>query len=383
MSSSTARPANTLPTPLVVGGFGTFALIGSLQAMYGPALLSIQTRFGLEPATASLILSAFFAGVVVSILGLGALERIVSRAASLTAALALVGLGSLGVGVGGAWWLVLLSACGIGLGYGLSVLNYNTLFATGFGSRSTAFVNLINAAWSVGAILGPVVIGLTPQDFRAPFIACGLVALLLAPLGLGAGNLELETPARAAVNASSTLPALSLFLGFALVFWLYTGSEVGIGANEPRHLRDAFGYDLRSAAFLSSLFWFGQAAGRVLIAPVSLRVREDVIVVACLALAAVGLGLAHIRALAPFAYAACGVFLGPVFPSVIVWFNRHARGSMRATSLMLAGANLGGVIFPPLIAVLTANASLIPTLLLAFTAANAAFAWNLRRISRA
>jgi fucose permease len=371
----------TLPTPLVVGGFGTFALIGLLQAMYGPALLSIQTRFGLEPATASLILSAFFAGVVVAILGLGALERVVSRAASLMVALALVGLGSLGVGVGGAWWLVLYSAFGIGLGYGLSVLNYNTLFATGFGSRSTAFVNLINAAWSVGAILGPVVIGLTPQDFRVPFIVCGLVALLLAPLGLGARNLGLDGAASAVT--SSTLPTLPLLLGFALVFWLYTGSEVGIGANEPRHLHSAFGYDVQSAAFLSSLFWFGQAAGRVLIAPISLRVREDVIVVACLALAAVGLGLAHIRVLAPFAYAACGVFLGPVFPSVIVWWNRHTKGSMRATSLMLASANLGGVIFPPLIAILTANASLIPTLLLAFTAANAALAWNLRRISRA
>ncbi len=381
MSASTARQAQTLPTALVVGGFGTFALIGLLQAMYGPALLSIQTRFALQPATASLILSAFFAGVVVSIVGLGALERIVSRSASLTVALTLVGVGSLGVGLAPAWWLVLVSAFGIGLGYGLAVLNYNTLFATGFGSRSTAFVNLINAAWSVGAILGPVVIGLTPQDFRVPFIACGLVALLIAPLGLGARNLEPQGQARGVTL--SALPALPLLIGFAFVFWLYTGSEVGIGANEPRHLHTAFGYDVQPAAFLSSLFWFGQAAGRVLIAPISLRVREDVIVVACLALAAVGLGLAHIPVIAPFAYAACGVFLGPVFPSVIVWWNRHAHGGIRATSWMLASANFGGVIFPPLIAVLTMNAALIPTVLFALTAANAALTYNLRRISRA
>jgi MFS transporter, FHS family, glucose/mannose:H+ symporter len=378
VSAPIARQAQTLPTALVVGGFGTFALLGLLQAMYGPALLSIQTRFDLQPATASLILSAFFAGVVVSILGLGALERIVSRAASLMAALTLVGVGSVGVGVAPLWWLVLVSAFGIGLGYGVAVLNYNTLFATGFGSRSTAFVNLVNAAWSVGAILGPVVIGLTPQDFRVPFIACGLVALLIAPLGR---NLEPRTQARS--MTSSALPALPLLIGFAFVFWLYTGSEVGIGANEPRHLHTAFGYDVQPATFLSSLFWFGQAAGRVLIAPISLRVREDVIVVACLALAAVGLGLAHIPVIAPFAYAACGVFLGPVFPSVIVWWNRHVHGSIRATSWMLASANFGGVIFPPLIAVLTANAVLIPTILFAFTAANAALTYNLRRISRA
>jgi MFS transporter, FHS family, glucose/mannose:H+ symporter len=381
VSSSAARQVQTLPVTLVIGGFGTFALIGLLQAMYGPALLSIQARFQLETATASLILSAFFAGVVVSILGLGALERSVSKAASLTVALSLVGLGSVGVGLAPVWWLVLACAFGIGLGYGLAVLNYNTLFATGFGSRSTAFVNLINAAWSVGAILGPVVIGLTPQDVRVPFIACGLVALLLAPLGLGARNLEPQGQTRAIT--SGALPALPLLIGFAFLFWLYTGSEVGIGANEPRHLHTAFGYDVQLAAFLSSLFWFGQAAGRVLIAPISLRVREDVIVVACLGLAALGLGLAHIPALAPFAYAACGVFLGPVFPSVIVWWNRQAHGGIRATSWMLASANFGGVIFPPLIAVLTANAVLIPTILFGFTAANAALAYSLRRTIRA
>ncbi len=381
MSVSTARQAQTLPTPLVIGGFATFALIGLLQAMYGPALLSIQSRFSIAPATSSLVLSAFFGGVVASILGLGALERAVSRAASLTVALVMVGLGSLSVGIAGAWWLVLGASFGIGLGYGLAVLNYNTLFATGFGSRSTAFVNLINAAWSVGAILGPVVIGLTPQDFRLPFIACGLVALLLAPLGLGARNLEPRTQAQS--TTSSALPALPLLIGFALVFWLYTGSEVGIGANEPRHLRDAFSYSAQSAAFLSSLFWFGQTVGRVLIAPISLRVREDLIVVACLALAAVGLGLAHVPALAPFAYAACGLFLGPVFPSAIVWWNRHARGSIRATSLMLASANFGGVVFPPLIATLSANAVLIPSVVLFFTAANVALTLNLRRITRA
>lgn len=368
--------------PLVIGGFGTFALIGSLQAMYGPALLSIQARFSITPATSSLLLSAFFAGVVVSILSLGALERVVSRASSLTVALALVGLGSLGVGIAGAWWLVLGAAFGIGLGYGLAVLNYNTLFATGFGSRSTAFMNLINAVWSVGAILGPVVIGLTPQDFRLPFIVCGVVALLIAPLGLNARSLEPSRDSRAASGAGR-LPALPLMLAFAGVFWLYTGSEVGIGANEPRHLRDAFVYSAQSAAFLSSLFWFGEAIGRVLIAPISLRVREDAIVVACLSLTVVCLGLAHVGAFAPFAYAACGMFLGPVFPSVIVWFNRHARGSIRATSLMLASANFGGVIFPPLIAALGANAALIPTVVLAFTTANAVLTLNIRRMSRA
>jgi fucose permease len=369
----------SLPLTLVVGGFCTFALIGALQAMYGPTLFSFQSRFGIDNSSANLIFSAFFAGVVTAILALGALERLVSRAASLTAALALLGLGSLGVGFAPAWWMVLVSAFGIGLGYGLSVLNYNTVFATGFGMRSTAFVNLLNAAWSVGAILGPVAVGLSTGNPRLPFLLGGLIALGLAPLGLSARNIVPDSVPLVVRAPSGVTPPWTLMLTFASVMWLYTGTEVGIGAHEPRHLKAVFGYSVEQASFLSSLFWLGQALGRVLVAPVSLRVHEDVIVVACLTLAACAVALAHVGLIAPFSYALCGVFLGPIFPSVLVWFNRFARGSIRATSILLASANVGGMVFPPLIAALTTNAALIPTVVLALTAANAVLTFALKR----
>ena len=378
----TERP--NLPVALVVGGFCTFGLIGALQAMYGPTLFSFQSRFGIDNSSANLIFSAFFAGVVTAILALGALEQRVSRATSLTVALALVGLGSLGVGFAPAWWVALVSAFGIGLGYGLSVLNYNTLFASGFGTRSTAFVNLLNAAWSVGAILGPVAVGLSTSNPRLPFLIGGLIALGLAPLGLSARNTVPEGVQSARETPSETIPSASmppwtLILTFASVMWLYTGTEVGIGAHEPRHLNAVFGYSVEQASFLSSLFWLGQAVGRVLVAPVSLRVREDVIVVACLMLAACAVALAHVGLIGPIAYALCGVFLGPIFPSVLVWFNRFARGSIRATSILLASANIGGMVFPPLIAALTTNPALIPTVVLVFTAANALLTFTLKR----
>jgi fucose permease len=369
----------SLPLTLVVGGFCTFALIGALQAMYGPTLFSFQSRFGIDNSTANLIFSAFFAGVVTAIVALGALEQRVSRATSLTAALGLLGVGSLGVGLAPAWWVALVSASGIGLGYGLSVLNYNTLFATGFGSRSTAFVNLLNAAWSVGAILGPVAVGLSSSDQRLPFLVAGMMGLMFAPLGLSARTTNPDGFKPTQGTPSATIPPWTLMLMFACVMWLYTGTEVGIGAHEPRHLNAVFGYSPEQAAFLSSLFWLGQAVGRVLVAPISLRVREDVIVVACLALAGCAVALAHVGLIAPIAYALCGVFLGPIFPSVLVWFNRFALGSIRATSILLASANVGGMVFPPLIAALTTNAALIPTVVLAFTAANAVLAFTLKR----
>lgn len=369
----------SLPLKLMVSGFCTFVLIGALQAMYGPTLFSFQSRFGIDNSSANLIFSAFFAGVVTAILALGALERHVSRAASLTTALVLIVLGSLGVGFAPAWWMVLVSASGIGLGYGLNVLNYNTLFATGFGTRSTAFVNLLNAAWSVGAILGPVAVGLSASNPRLPFLLGGLLALGLAPLGLSVRNTVSDSVSWVGKTPSGTTPPWTLMLAFASVTWFYTGTEVGIGAHEPRHLNTVFGYSVEQASFLSSLFWLGQVLGRVLVAPISLRVREDVIVVACLTLTTCAVALAHVGLVAPFAYALCGVFLGPIFPSVLVWFNRFAKGSIRASSILLASANLGGMVFPPLIAALTTNAALIPTVVLTLTAAHAVLTFVLKR----
>jgi MFS transporter, FHS family, glucose/mannose:H+ symporter len=375
---------SSLPLGLTVAGFVTFVLMGLLQAMFGPALFSIRSSFHVDIGTANFLLSAFFIGNVVMILASGALEKILSKTNSLLIAALCLTLGTLGLSLAPSWNVLLACAFLIGLGYGGSVLNFNTLFASGFGSRGTAMVSLINAAWSVGAILGPILIGNFLENFRVPFLFVAIVAGLMVPLAFTARQLESAKSSlavRSNPSGSSQIPWLWI-LGFAVMFLLYVGAEVGAGANEPRHLHDAFGMPLRDAAFFSSLFWFGGLVARILVAPISLRVPAPSLVLICLIGMSLSLALAHVPVFAPYAYAACGLFTGPIFPSALSWFTSQTRASLSMTSWILASANFGGVIFPPIIAALTAsNAASIPTVLLAFTVANVLLAFTLGRLN--
>jgi MFS transporter, FHS family, glucose/mannose:H+ symporter len=374
--------ASNLPLGLTFAGFVTFVLMGLLQAMFGPALFSIRSRFNLDVGTANFLVSAFFTGNVVMISTNGALEKFLSKTNSFLIAATCLMLGSVGVGLAPSWALVLAFAFLIGLGYGGSVLNFNILFATGFGSRGTAMVSLLNAAWSVGAILGPILIGSFLEDYRLPFLIVALGAGLMVPLAFTARQLETVQPSEVQSAAGSSPILWPLIVGFAAMFLLYTGAEVGVGSSEPRHLHDAFGVPLKDAAFLSSLFWFGGLIARVLAAPISLRVPAPRLVLFCLIGASLSLGFAHVPGLAPYAYAACGLFTGPIFPSALSWFTMQTRASLATTSWILASANFGGVIFPPLIASVTAsNAVIIPTVLLAFTVTNTILAFVLGRLN--
>jgi MFS transporter, FHS family, glucose/mannose:H+ symporter len=379
----TPRDSN-LPLGLTFAGFVTFVLMGLLQAMFGPALFSIRSSFNLDVGTANFLLSAFFVGNFMMILANGALEKVLSKTNSLLISAVLLTLGSLGLSLAPSWNLLLGCAFLTGLGYGGGVLNFNTLFASGFGSRGTAMVSLLNAAWSVGAILGPILIGNFLENFRIPFLFVAIIAGLMIPLAFTARQLE---SAKSSLEIQSDTPGSSRIswlwiLGFAMMFLLYVGAEVGAGANEPRHLHDAFGMPLRDAAFFSSLFWFGGLIARVLVAPISLRVPASSLVLICLIGMSFSLALAHVPILAPYAYAACGLFTGPIFPSALSWFTTQTRASLSMTSWILASANFGGVIFPPIIAALTAtNAAIIPTVLLVFTMANAVLAFTLGRLN--
>ena len=84
-----------------------------------------------------------------------------------------------------------------------------------------------------------------------------------------------------------------------------------------------------------------------------------------LLLATGALALAHVPALAPYAYTLTGLALGPVFPTVLAWLAA-AAGARGPTALVFAAANLGGVVLPAVIGRLVdaSSPAVIPTTVL-------------------
>ncbi|WP_078610985.1 MULTISPECIES: MFS transporter [Streptomyces] len=349
----------------VVASCVGFILIGALQALYGPSIPAFRDEYGLSPSTAGLGLSAHFVGGVAGVLVFDRLfGRLVGRAGPaarignrklLGGSYLLMAVGAAGFALAPTWPAALAMALVAGLGFGGIDYGLNQLFAVGFGRRSTAMLNILNAHFGIGAILGPALIGLVgAEHYTAVFLG---FAVLTLPLLLCLAGVRDEAPPRTdeaaeadgvdARRARARSRSLATVLGaFVLLYVLHVGIEAGVGGWEPTHL-ETVGYGATAAASATSVYWLMMTVGRFLVAPLALRwPARSIIVVSCAGMTACLL-LAAVPALAPYAYAGVGLFIAPIFPTGLPWLNDAAPRARRAGALVIAASMVGGVAAGP------------------------------------
>lgn len=247
-----------------------FVLIGMLQSLYGPAIPGLRHEFGLSPSAAGLGLSLHFTGGVAGVLAFNAVHSRVSNRALLAWGYGLMAAGGAGFALAPNWPLALAAAflCGVGFGgidYGL-----NQLFAVGFGNRSTAMLNVLNAHYGIGAVLGPAVMAwLGPDDYPYAFGACAVLAAALALAG-PSGVRTRVSDGQPAETGSGGLGLSRVLVGFLILYILNVAVETSVGGWEPTHL-ETVGYTATVAASATSVYWLMMTAGRFLVVPVTLR----------------------------------------------------------------------------------------------------------------
>jgi MFS transporter, FHS family, glucose/mannose:H+ symporter len=342
-----------------IGGFVAFTCIGAIQAMYGPAYLMFTKHFNLSSSMGflgnpGLIVSAHFAGSVLGIIAQTQLEKLLGTRLRLSLSSLFLVLGCLGVAFAPSWILVLLAAFVMGLGFGGIDVSINNLFSSGFGERGAAMSNIVNALFGVGAILGPLLIGLIPGNYTIPFLVGFVMSLLVLYLFFSSHELDAHIVRNETSSAKNAAPInVPILSGFLLLFWAYVLVEVGAASSETTHLVQVFSWSEQNAAFVNSLFWGGIALGRVLIAPFTTRFSPSSIVLGCAILVAASLSLTGIGVIAPIAYTLAGIACGPIFPTGFVWMSRALGGSLSNASIVIASANFGGVATPLVIELLS------------------------------
>ena len=322
---------------LLATGFLAFVLIGALQAMYGPAFPALRERYGLGADVVGGIVSFHFLGSFITISSSGFLIRRLGYRRLLAAFSLLMLLGSLGVALSENWTFTLAAAFLTGLGYGALDIGTNLLFARAFEARSAPALNVLNATFGVGAMLGPLFVGLFSPSVRWPFLGVAALTGLLFVLCL---RLQ-DPPAPPPTARSLALPYARLF-GFVVIYFLYVASEVGVASWETTHLAPYFGVE--TAASFTALFWGALTLGRFLAAPLSGRFRAADFVLGSAALALVGILLTFITPAAPYAYVLVGLALAPVFPTGISWLQQvFPKRAEQIVPIVFAVANLGPV----------------------------------------
>ncbi|MEK2491545.1 MFS transporter [Kitasatospora purpeofusca] len=350
LPDTAVRPDRPFSTPAVVASCIGFVLIGALQSLYGPALPALRQEYGLSPSGAGLALSAHFVGGVAGVLGFDRAFGRIGNRALLGASYALMALGSVAFAFSPGWPLALLGALVTGFGFGGIDYGLNQLFATGFGRRSPAMLNILNAHFGIGAIAGPALIGLFGAD-RYPAVFTGfavMAALLLIPLGgvrdRHPGGLPADTAAHPAVRRARRTAALLTV--FVVLYVLHVGVEAAVGGWEPTHL-EAVGYSATLAASATSVYWLMLTLGRFLVAPLTLRWSEPAIIAVSCGGTALCLLAAVQPGLAPYAYAGVGLFIAPIFPTGLPWLRRAVPAARRAGALVIAASMVGGVAAGP------------------------------------
>jgi FHS family glucose/mannose:H+ symporter-like MFS transporter len=330
------------------------AAAGLLLSLYGPAIPRLREAYGVGGGGSALVLSAHFAGAMTGI-GWWGLEGRLAARTWLRVATALLVTGAVAIVSAPAWPVVLLAAFAIGVGFGVVVVEINVLLTEGFGDRAAAMLNLLGACFGAGAVVGPLAIAAT-GGYRLPFCAGALLAVVAMAL-----TRDLPATAPAPPERGRDGPPPGLVGGFVALLLLYVGVESGVGGFEATSLRAA-GTGAAAAASWTAGYWAAITTGRLLAIPLALRLAAPVLVAGSLLVAAAGLGLAHLPAVAPVAYTLTGLALGPVFPTMLAWLAA-AAGGRGPTALVFAAANLGGVVVPLVIGQLVdaSSPAVVPT----------------------
>lgn len=338
----------------VVAGLWLFAILGSLTASIGPTLPVLRTQFEGAPGIAALV-SLYNAGALAAIVSVGLLPaRRVRPGAAIVALDAVLVLGGLSMGLAPAWPYFAGGAVLAGAGFGGLVVYVNTLFARAFARTGVLMVNVLNAVFGMGSVVGPLLIGLAGRErFQLVLAAIGLAAIPAVIVARHGRLLEVDAEGSSSgglsVRALEGSTSLALFVLFG---FLYDGLETSVGGWEATHLT-WLGFSVSAAAQLSAAFWAGLTAGRLVLPLLLARWAPPAIIAGCTGLGACVLLGAVAPPVAPYAYAAAGFVLGPVLPTAVTWLTGVADVPQRAGALFFAGAMLGNTVVPGLFGLLS------------------------------
>ena len=324
---------------LLIAGMTCFILTGALQGVMGPALPLFQSRFAIDTATASWVLSSLGLGGFVSLVILYFLgPKVTPRMA-----LGLMALGAAGLALAPGFPLLVTAALMFGLGFGSAAAMFNQRVLRAFGDRGAAMISLLNAAFSVGSISAPLAF---LASGSRPELVFGTVAVVAAL------TLVIAEPAVPPASATSASPAPGRPFRFhfpILAFGLIgIGIEVSLAGLGPTGLIRA-GLTPEEASGLLSAHFLALLVGRLGLTWLAGRLGGFAIyTLAILATAFCGLGAAMV-APGPF-FVAMGFFAGVFFPGYFVTAVAKMGDDPRVSPVILATAQIGVVSVPLIVA---------------------------------
>jgi fucose permease len=328
---------------------GSFVLLGVADSGLGVAWPSMRSVFDRDIADLGLLLAFLSFGYLTASTGFGLLHSRFGTGRLLVAGGLSIALGALGLTTAGAWPLVPISTGVIGLGAGLIDVGMNAHAALEFDRGS---INLLHAAYGLGATLGPLLITTSlaiGTAWRGGYgilvtVQLGAVYLIWRGRGRWRSRGLAEEPLGSDSGRRLMVPAMLAF------FLLYTGLEVATGQWAYTLLVDGRGLNAVAAGVWVSFYWGGLTVGRLVGGYFGEKIPASRILDSSVLAALAGLGLLWWNPfeLGVIGLPVTGLGFAAVFPTMVA-LTPARIGRVESTKIIgyqLAAANIGAATIP-------------------------------------
>ena len=330
----------------------SFGILGGCLTLPGTLLPLLVERFGIRLVEAGSMLALQPIGYLLAVVAAGRLIEVYGMRTVLAAGMATAAAGFAGFGLISGWAGGAAMMFVAGLGFGIMEVGANSLLIVAGGERRSNILNLAHLFFGVGSFITPVLAAHAVEagvSWRLTFVAAGVTTAAVA-VGWGLFDVHGIAPVHPPVGSGrGTVRSRSALL-FASMLAVYVGTEIGIGGWLTKYMVTVHEVTLTYAGNALSIYWLGLAAGRLALSVLSHRIREEVLLVALTLVATVAICSALIVE-RPMGVVICAAFTGlgfsGIFPAVIALGGRlHPHDTAGVTSVMIAGAGLGGILIP-------------------------------------
>jgi fucose permease len=358
---------------LILLAYIAFIALGMPDGLLGVGWPSMRAGFHIPLDSLGLFMAASTAGYLTSAFSSGYLLRKLGVGGLLAASCGLTGLALISYTLVPAWWMMVLLGVFGGLGAGAIDAGLNTYVAANF---TPGLMQWLHASYGIGVTSGPflMTLGLTLLGtWRFGYRAVGLFQILLALCFVLSLRSWGQRSAPEDKNAEKKITEYKTTYGETfkrsevwlsmLLFVIYVGAEMGLGAWAYTLLTEGRHIDPKIAGFWAGSFYGLFMIGRILAGFYTKKVKANVIILVSIGIAILGAVLLlwnPLPIVSLIGVVVIGFAIAPIFPSLTSSTSSRVspRFAANTIGMQMAASGLAGALIPGTMGILARHVSL-------------------------
>ena len=340
-----------------------FILTGFPTIIAGPILPTFISRWNLSDSQAGLFFTVQFAASLAAVWITTGLTAWRGYRPGLVIGYVLTGAG-LALLNAPTHGIALLAVGLYGMGYGLVVPPTNLAGAEAGGA---GVVSLLNFAWGIGAVAcAPLLsVSLRHHSLTLFLSILAAVAVALAVSFIFAALPERHRNGNAQSGGTDAgIPSVKITAVVAAIFFLYVGSEAGIGGWAAEHAKRLEGHATALTTMSPLFFYAGLMVGRGLASLLLPRIGSLRFIITAFSLSVAGIVViiaARSTNVAIAGFTIAGLGCATIYPIYISWFSHwYGAAARRLGGVVFSMASLGGSALPWLVGFVSTKANSLP-----------------------